>query len=119
VLEVMERENLPQRALHTGELIMQRLRRLQSRFDCIGDVRNVGAMAALEMVRDRNQQHADPDLTRALVQRAGANGLVLLSCGIYGNVIRLLAPLTISDSVLGEGLDILERSLSEALAERK
>jgi 4-aminobutyrate aminotransferase/(S)-3-amino-2-methylpropionate transaminase len=119
VLEVMEEEELCGRAQHTGELMMTRLRSLQDRVACIGDVRNLGAMAAFELVRNRDPQEADAELTKALVQRAGANGLVLLSCGIYGNVIRLLAPLTISDQVLGEGLDILERSLLEALAERK
>jgi 4-aminobutyrate aminotransferase/(S)-3-amino-2-methylpropionate transaminase len=63
------------------------------------------------------RHHApDADLAKALVQRCAANGLVLLSCGIYGNVIRLLVPLTASDAIIAEGLDILERSLREVLA---
>lgn len=118
VLEVMQKENLPGRAERSGELMTDRLRALQSTLGCIGDVRNLGAMVAIELVRDRDPGRPDADLAKALVQRAGVNGLVVLSCGIYGNVIRLLAPLTISDEILAEGLDILERSLREVLADR-
>ena len=79
----------------------------------IGDVRGLGAMVAFEMVAERNTHKPDPEATKALTATALANGLVLLSCGYYGNTIRILAPLTIADETLDEGLDIIEKSLVE------
>lgn len=94
---------------------MHKLEQLQMRFDCIGDVRGLGAMVAMELVKNRDSHLPNADLTRALVQRCAQNGLVLLSCGVYGNVIRFLVPLTASEALIEEGLQILERSLAEAL----
>ena len=116
VLEVMEKENLPARAIRVGELLMQRLRALQTQLNCIGDVRGLGAMVAFELVKNRDPRSPDPELAKALVQRAAANGLILLSCGLHGNVIRLLVPLTAADTLIAEGLDIIERSLRDLLA---
>jgi 4-aminobutyrate aminotransferase/(S)-3-amino-2-methylpropionate transaminase len=113
VLEVLEREQLAARAETLGQTLRSRLQALQSRHDCIGEVRGLGAMVAMELVRARDPAQPDPDLTRALVQAAGRSGLVLLSCGVYSNVIRFLAPLTISEAQLGEGLSILEACLEE------
>src|SRR5687768_5739595 len=115
VLEVMEKEKLPARAVQVGDLITQRLRKLQSQLTCVGEVRGLGAMVAMELVRNREPHAPDADLTKALVQRAGPNGLVLLSCGLYSNVIRILVPLTASDALINEGLDIVEKSLREVL----
>jgi 4-aminobutyrate aminotransferase / (S)-3-amino-2-methylpropionate transaminase / 5-aminovalerate transaminase len=115
VLEVMEKEDLPARANQVGELVTRRLRTLQSKLTCIGDVRGLGAMVAMELVRNRDAHAPDADLAKALVQRSAANGLILLSCGVYANVIRFLMPLTAPDAIVNEGLDILERSLHEVL----
>jgi 4-aminobutyrate aminotransferase / (S)-3-amino-2-methylpropionate transaminase / 5-aminovalerate transaminase len=115
VLEVMEKEKLPARAVQVGDFITQRLRKLQSQLTCVGEVRGLGAMVAMELVRNRDPHAPDADLTKALVQRAAVNGLVLLSCGLYGNVIRILVPLTASDALISEGLDIIEKSLREVL----
>lgn len=115
VLEVMEKEKLPARAVQVGDFITQRLRKLQSQFTCVGEVRGLGAMVAMELVRNRDPHAPDADLAKALVQRAAVNGLVLLSCGLYGNVIRILVPLTASDALINEGLDIIEKSLREVL----
>lgn len=115
VLEVMEQEKLPARAVHVGDLITQRLRKLQSQLTCVGEVRGLGAMVAMELVRNRDPHAPDADLTKALVQRAAANGLVLLSCGLYSNVIRILVPLTAPDALINEGLDVVEKSLREVL----
>jgi 4-aminobutyrate aminotransferase / (S)-3-amino-2-methylpropionate transaminase / 5-aminovalerate transaminase len=115
VLEVMEKEKLPARAVQVGDLITQRLRKLQSQLTCVGEVRGLGAMVAMELVRNRDPHAPDADLTKALVQRAALNGLVLLSCGLYANVIRILVPLTASDALIHEGLDIIEKSLREVL----
>lgn len=115
VLDVIERERLAERALAVGEVLMGRLRELQTRArgGAIGDVRGLGAMVAMELVRDGDPRRPDPELTKALIAAAQRNGLILLSCGTRGNVIRILAPLTVERDVLEEGLEILERCLQE------
>jgi 4-aminobutyrate aminotransferase / (S)-3-amino-2-methylpropionate transaminase / 5-aminovalerate transaminase len=115
VLDVMRDENLIQRANQIGALVIQRLESMQRSFACIGDVRGLGGMVAMELVKTTDLAGPDAELTKALVQRAALNGLVVLSCGIYSNVIRFLMPLTASDEIVQEGLDILERSLRELL----
>jgi 4-aminobutyrate aminotransferase/(S)-3-amino-2-methylpropionate transaminase len=70
-------------------------------------------MVAMELVKNGNAAEPDADLTRALVLAAARHGLIILSCGVNGNVIRFLAPLTISDALLGEGLDRLDAALAE------
>lgn len=118
VLDVIESEDLCARAERQGSVLRARLEDLRSRWSCIGDVRGLGAMVAMELVRDRRADAPDADLTRALVQAAGRRGLVLLSCGVYGNVIRFLAPLTLPDAQLAEGLAILEAALEDAAKAR-
>ncbi|MBU6378378.1 MAG: 4-aminobutyrate--2-oxoglutarate transaminase [Gammaproteobacteria bacterium] len=113
VLEVIESEQLCARAERVGAAVVARLRDLQSRWPCIGEVRGLGAMVAMELVKDRRPDAPDAELTKALVQAAGRRGLVLLSCGIYANVIRFLMPLTIPDAELAEGLAILEAALED------
>lgn len=113
VIEVMEKENLCERARQLGTRLTERLGKLQQQFSCIGEVRGLGAMVAMELVKNRDPHAPDAELAKALVQRAGQNGLVLLSCGVYANVIRFLMPLTASDALVDEGLEILERSLRE------
>lgn len=113
VLDVIESEGLCARAERQGAMLRARLEDLRSRWSCIGDVRGLGAMVAMELVRDRRADAPDAELTKALVQAAGRRGLVLLSCGVYGNVIRFLAPLTLPDAQLAEGLAILEAALED------
>ena len=114
VLEVLQKEKLNERAELLGGKIVARLKQMQARFNCIGDVRSLGMMVAMELVKNRRADSPDAGLTRALVQAAGRRGLILLSCGIYSNVIRILAPLTIPEDQLEEGLQLLEQSLAEA-----
>jgi 4-aminobutyrate aminotransferase/(S)-3-amino-2-methylpropionate transaminase len=113
VLEVIERENLCERARRLGEVVGARLRDWQSRWPCIGEVRGLGAMVAMELVKNRSADQPDAELTKALVQAAGRRGLILLACGVYSNVIRFLMPLTIPDAELAEGLAILEAALED------
>jgi 4-aminobutyrate aminotransferase/(S)-3-amino-2-methylpropionate transaminase len=113
VLDVIEQEELCDRARVLGTQIMTRLKSLQAKSPAIGEVRGLGSMIAMELVKNRRADQPDADLTKALVQAAAARGLVILSCGVYGNVIRLLAPLTISEELLTEGLDVLEASLAD------
>ena len=114
VLEVMREEQLLKRAQDIGRFMSSRLKGLGVRFPCIGEVRALGAMVAVELVKNSRADSPDADLTRALVQAAGRHGLVILSCGVYSNVIRFLAPLTISDALLKEGFQLFELALEEA-----
>ena len=118
VLEVIETEQLCARAERLGITLQARLRDLQTRWSCIGEVRGVGAMVAMELVKDRRADAPDAELTKALVQAAGRRGLVLLSCGMYANVIRFLMPLTIPDALFAEGLAILEAALEDVVRAR-
>jgi 4-aminobutyrate aminotransferase-like enzyme len=86
---------------------------LQVRFPALGEVRSLGAMVAIELVKNCSADQPDAEITKALVQAAGRRGLILLSCGVYGNVVRFLAPLTISDALLKEGFNIFEQALDE------
>ena len=113
VLAVMREEQLLKRAQDIGRFMSSRLKGLQVRFPCVGDVRALGAMVALELVKNSRADAPDADLTKALVQAAGRRGLVILSCGVYSNVIRFLAPLTIPDAHLKEGCHLFELALEE------
>jgi 4-aminobutyrate aminotransferase / (S)-3-amino-2-methylpropionate transaminase / 5-aminovalerate transaminase len=113
VLEVMREEQLLTRAQEIGRFMSSRLKGLAVRFPCIGEVRALGAMVAVELVKNGRADSPDAELTRALVQAAGRQGLIILSCGIYSNVIRFLAPLTIPDALLKEGFRLFELALEE------
>jgi len=109
VIEVIDEENLIDRANQIGELFKLRLSALQTQyFEVIGDIRcERGAMISMELVQHSDAEQPNPDLTKALITEAYQRGLVLLSCGIRGNVIRFLPALTISEPLINEGLDIL------------
>ena len=111
VLEVIEKEALCERAVEIGELVRASLARLQLDYpDRIGDIRGTGAMVAMELVINNDVTQPDPELTRALVGKAADSGLMLLSCGVRSNVIRILVPLTIPMDQLDEGLNTLTKS---------
>ena len=114
VLEVMRDEELLARAADVGRFMSSRLKGLQVRYACLGEVRALGAMVAVELVKHGRADAPDPDLTRALVQAAGRLGLIILSCGVYSNVIRFLPALTITDALLKEGCNLFEQALEEA-----
>ncbi len=115
VIDVIAGENLVERATQIGSVFGGRLSELQSLYpDVIGEIRaDRGAMIAMELVKNGDAQQPDADLTKALVTLAYQRGLVLLSCGIRGNVIRFLPALTISDELINEGLDIVEACFKE------
>jgi 4-aminobutyrate aminotransferase/(S)-3-amino-2-methylpropionate transaminase len=116
VLEVIERDDICARARHIGAIAIRRMQAMQERYACIGDVRGIGAMTAMELVTNGSSREPAPDLTAAVLREAHARGLVLLRAGLYDNVVRLLMPLTISDAELTAGLDIIEQSLEAAIA---
>lgn len=119
VIDVIAEENLVERANQIGALFADRLKSLQKKYPgVIGEIRaDRGAMIAMELVKDGDAQQADPELTRAIVTLAYQRGLVLLSCGSRGNVIRFLPALTISDELISEGLDIVATCLDTAVSE--
>ncbi len=112
VLEVIREEHLCERACEQGALITAQLSAMAKRRPCIGEVRSLGAMIAMELVKDRESREPDAELTKALVQEAARRGLVCLPCGVRNNVIRFLAPLTAPEAILNEGMEILDAALS-------
>lgn len=114
VLDVIEDEKLAERAATLGEKCRTRLNALRARFSCITDVRGLGAMTAVEFCHDGDPKKPAGDIAAALKAEAAKRGLLLLNCGSYGNVLRLMLPLTIPDKVLDEGMEILEAALATA-----
>ena len=116
VLDVMRDERLPERAARIGSVIEERMRSWAAEHDIVGDVRVMGAMAGMELVRDRiTKEPADTEAARILAL-ARERGLILLRSGVHHNVIRTLMPLTIPDDQLDEGLDMLGSALAEVAA---
>lgn len=114
VLDVIDEERLIERANAIGETITARLHRIAARNDVmpIAAIRGPGAMIAFDVVKDRGGHEPDAERTKQVLARARESGLILLSCGVNGNTIRLLVPLTVGDEVLEEGLSVLERALA-------
>jgi 4-aminobutyrate aminotransferase/(S)-3-amino-2-methylpropionate transaminase len=115
VLDVFEEENLVARAEVVGRRIREQMLSWQSLWPRIGDVRGLGAMLAIELVRDPATKEPAPELAAATIDAALARGLILLKAGLYGNCIRVLCPLTIEDAVLDEALAVWEEALAATL----
>ena len=115
VLDVFEEENLVERAQQIGERIRERMVSWQERVEQIGDVRGLGAMLAIEFVRDRDSKEPNPELAAAVVEAAAERGLLLLKSGIYSNCIRVLCPLVLTDAELDEALEVWEDALGHAV----
>lgn len=107
-IETIEQENLCDGAMKIGKVIMERFRSLQARSSIVGDVRGLGAMCAMEIVKDKRMKAPDKEKTDEIIHNAAQNGLILLSAGVLGNIIRILVPLVITEDQLQEGLDILD-----------
>ena len=105
-IETIELDGLLDRAKQIERVMKDKLHRMQADDDRIGDVRGRGAMIAVELVKSGTAE-PDPELTKALCTKAHAQGVLVLSCGTFGNILRFLPPLTISDELLLEGLDVL------------
>ncbi len=113
VFRVFEEGGILARAQAVGERVLARFRAWRERFPLVGDARGLGAMAAIELVRDKRTREPAAEEATAVVRRCYERGLVVLKAGLYGNVIRFLAPLVITDAQLEEGLDILEAALAQ------
>jgi 4-aminobutyrate aminotransferase/(S)-3-amino-2-methylpropionate transaminase len=115
VLDVFESEGLVERSGQIGEVIRARMLSWQERWPVIGDVRGLGAMLAIEFVSNWATRTPAPELARAVIDKALARGLLLISCGVHSNCIRELVPLVITDAELDEALAVWEEALATAL----
>jgi 4-aminobutyrate aminotransferase/(S)-3-amino-2-methylpropionate transaminase len=114
VLEIMTKEDYPGKALRIADKCMQRFNAWKDAYEFIGDVRGVGAMIGVEFVKTKAGKEPNADIVNAIVADAWTRGLVLESAGTYGNAIRFLCPLCVTDAQLEAGLDIFEQSVKEA-----
>jgi 4-aminobutyrate aminotransferase/(S)-3-amino-2-methylpropionate transaminase len=113
VIETFERENLLARAEAIGKTVIDRFKKMQGDHEIIGDVRGLGAMVAMELVKDRATREPAKEETGQLVKKCYEKGLITISAGTHGNVMRILMPLVITEAQLEKGLAILEESLGE------
>ncbi len=115
VIEIMQREDYPGKALKIAEKCMKRFNGWKEKYDVVGDVRGVGAMMGVEFVADKTSRKPNADIVTAIVNEATQNGLLLESAGTYGNVIRFLCPLCVTDAQLEAGLDIYEKAIEKCM----
>lgn len=115
VLKISEQEKLLERSQALGQRITKRLQQLAATHAVISDVRGLGAMVAMELCKPGDTHQPDAELTKRLCAEATKQGLILLSCGTYGNVVRILVPLTANNAIVDEGLDMLAAALATAL----
>jgi 4-aminobutyrate aminotransferase/(S)-3-amino-2-methylpropionate transaminase len=113
VLEAFEQDNLLERAVKQGETMVSRLNDIKAKKTGmpIGNIRNLGAMVAFEIVTEHGGDQPDAAGAKALAAKCLERGLLILTCGVWGDTVRLLCPLTASDEIIKEGLDILEASV--------
>jgi 4-aminobutyrate aminotransferase / (S)-3-amino-2-methylpropionate transaminase / 5-aminovalerate transaminase len=115
VIEMIENEHLMGRAHEIGTMMMERMKKWESDVPFIGNVRGLGAMCALEIVKDKKTKEPDKERTVRLLQMIQQNGVIVLSAGLYSNVIRFLPPLVITNEQLTEGLDVIEQTIMHHL----
>ncbi len=112
VLEVFEEENMLEKSVALGEKLQTRFKAWQQEFDIIGEIRGLGAMLGLEFIKGANKEPA-ADEAKQMAARCLEKGLLILVCGSYGNIVRILAPFVITDDQLEKGLSIMEEALKE------
>ena len=114
-IETMEADDLLGRAREIEAILKDRLQVIADKYDEVGEIRGRGAMIAMELVTDPETKPPPPELTARINKACHARGLVTLTCGTHGNVLRFLPPLTIGDDLLHEGMDILEEAFAESV----
>ena len=113
-LKILSAPSFLQRSIEVGEIIRTTLEKWKDKYNCVGDVRGLGAMRLVEFVKDRDTREPDADLTLKIIKDAVAHGLILIRAGLYSNCIRLLPPIVITDEQLEEGLGVLEAAIARA-----
>jgi 4-aminobutyrate aminotransferase / (S)-3-amino-2-methylpropionate transaminase / 5-aminovalerate transaminase len=119
VLDLFERENLLARANELGDRFQRRAREWQRRWAMIGDVRGLGGMQAIELVQSKETKAPAADETKKITQYCYEHGLITIAAGSYGNVIRLLVPLVVTNEQIDEGLDVLESGIANLCGQKK
>lgn len=114
VIDIVKEENLCDKAENIGQKLEDVLRNFQNKYSFTGEIRRLGAMVAVEIVNDDKENSPNKELTGQITKYANDHGLILLSAGIYGNVIRFLMPLVITDDELDKGFNILTESFEKA-----
>jgi 4-aminobutyrate aminotransferase/(S)-3-amino-2-methylpropionate transaminase len=118
VLDLIEKDNLCARADHLGEVFQKRAKSWQEKWELVGEVRGMGAMQALELVRSKQSREPAREETNKISQNCYENGLITITAGSYSNIIRLLMPIVITDDQMKEAMDVLEAAIA-AVAEKK
>lgn len=113
VMKILKEKKLAERADGIGKKVMEKFRAFQKKYPFVGDVRGLGAMNCMEIVADKKNPKPNADLTKAIVRRCYDKGLIILTAGGYGNVIRHLVPLVVTDEQLDRGLKILDEAMAE------
>ncbi|EJR57572.1 4-aminobutyrate transaminase [Bacillus cereus VD107] len=113
VLDVIEEENLVKRAIEIGERMMEVFNSWKDKYEVVGDVRGIGAMTAIELVKDKETKEPATEEVKAIMKETHSKGVITISAGIYGNVLRFLPPLVITDEQLEEGLTIIEAAIAK------
>jgi 4-aminobutyrate aminotransferase / (S)-3-amino-2-methylpropionate transaminase / 5-aminovalerate transaminase len=111
-IEILERPGFMEQANHVGEKVANRFRAMQEKYALIGDVRALGPMVAMELVKDRKTKEPAKEETSRLLAEALKRGVIVIKAGTYDNIVRILVPLVISDDLLDQALDILDQSMA-------
>ena len=114
-IEIMERDHLAERSMEIGSIVTARCREIQKKYPVLGDIRGMGAMIGLEFVKNTKTKEPNGALVTALVQECAQHGLMIENAGRWGQVVRFLAPLVITDEQLEKGLDLFEMALKTCL----
>lgn len=115
VIDIMEKEDLPGKALKISDKVMRTWKEWQEKYEVVGDVRGIGCMIGIEFVKDKVTKEPNAEIVNAIVNEATQHGLLLENAGTYGNVIRFLAPLVITDEQLDAGLQIYENAIKKCM----
>jgi 4-aminobutyrate aminotransferase/(S)-3-amino-2-methylpropionate transaminase len=115
-IHYMKEVDLNAKGTHVGNVVRDRFNKMKAKHNCIGDVRGLGAMMAMEFIKNNDPYQADGDTCQKLIKACSERGLIIISAGVHKNVIRVLSPLVISDEILNKGLDIIEEELDKIMA---
>jgi 4-aminobutyrate aminotransferase/(S)-3-amino-2-methylpropionate transaminase len=111
VIKMIDEQKLLDRAIQLGKIIRKRFDEMQKKYPVIKEIRGIGAMCAIEFIKDREKWEPDPDTCGKVIQESLKNGLLLAVAGLHKNIIRLLVPLVITEEQLNEGLDVLDKAI--------
>jgi 4-aminobutyrate aminotransferase/(S)-3-amino-2-methylpropionate transaminase len=115
VMEIIEEERILEKSIRLGDILQSALKKMAESIPEIGEVRGLGGMVAVEYVKDGDPHKPDAELTKKISMKCLDNGLIILSCGVYGNVLRILVPITADLKEIEEGIEILKKSTLQVL----